>query len=232
MSLGAIAGVVGAVSGFMGQQSANSAQRAALEFERQKYSDQKAITDKYVGIANLIAELTRQRDAAGGFDPEAYIAQAEADTNRVVSRDLGNRTAAMKMAGYRPGDTAYGQQSTEIVRRGVEDLNRKRLEIGRTLFADKLQAYGAAGSMYTGANSMVGSAGQGYGNALQNDANNKAQNAGAGTGDLIASIMPYLARTQNPAIQFGSSPSVQSLGAGVANRANRFDLSPYKANKR
>lgn len=227
MSLGAIAGVVGAVSGFMGQQSADSAQRAVLEFEREKYKGQKQIQDKFVSIADLIAEFAKQRDAQGGFDPSAHMAQAEADTNRVVSRDLGNRTAAMKMAGYRPGDTAYGQQTTEIVRRGVEDLNRKKLDIGRTLFADKLQAYGAAGSMYTGANSMAGQAGQGYGNALQNDANNQAQNA-AGTGDLIASIMPYLAKPQNPAVQFGSSPSSYAGASSAVGSA----LGGYKNKKR
>ena len=98
----------------------------------------------------LFARAEAASKPGGDLDPEKRIANLEADTARYESRDLGNLTGAMRIGGYKPGDSEIGTRQDAVKIKYRSFLDNMRNEIRGQAFGEQTNAYLAAGGVPLG----------------------------------------------------------------------------------
>jgi len=186
--LGAIPGIIGAIAGIGANDKAAKASASASK-------SAKKLADKKVSLFDLIQSMVQQADAGGQFNPEQYISQLENDTAKYEARDAGNLAGALRVAGYKPGDSEIGRRLDAVKMNYRQQLDQQRTALRRGLFSDRMNAYQAINP--DNLNSGIALA--------QNNAA-MAQSQMQNPAGLFASIMPFLqSEKPDPKKQLASS---------------------------
>lgn len=82
-------------------------------------------------------------EGAGVFNPETAIAQLDKDMAEYEGRDTGNQAGALRIAGYRPGDSEVVNRSDAIKLKYRGERDRQASAIRRDLPLARIQAYSA-----------------------------------------------------------------------------------------
>lgn len=169
----------------------NNANDSALQQAQLNYLLQKGITDRQTGLYDTLKGIIGKADAQGQFDPGKFISLLRDDMALNQSQDLGNAAGAMRIMGFRPGDSEYNTRTDAI--RNKYDLQYRQQDsnIRRGLFQDKLGAYEGAASVLQGAGNNTNAASSQISQLLANQAayyQSQMQNPMG----LLQGIMPYL----------------------------------------
>jgi len=215
-------GIAGLGLGFLQNQQArgdaNKANAGALEQAQLNYLLQKGIVDRSTGLFDTLRGIVSKADAGGQFDPGTFLARLRDDTALNQSQDLGNAAGAMRIMGMRPGDSEFNTRTDAI--RNKYDLNFRQQDAGirEGLFNQKLGAYEGLANVLQGVGNNANGANaalQGQYNAMAQQAYGQMQNPGG----LIASILPYLQKSNQPGTNAmptpaGKSPQLNYYGNG------------------
>jgi hypothetical protein len=166
-------GVASLASGISGNKGAKKAADSAG-------NSQKQLAKRQVDLFDTIMAAVKGADSQGFFNPDKQLAQLEADTSRYESRDMGNTAGALRVAGYRPGDSEIGLNLGAIKSKYKLDFQRQSNDIRNNSLFNKLNAYGAANGVNLGQSMQV------YGQQQQY-ANSQRQNPAG----MFASLAPY-----------------------------------------
>lgn len=188
------------------QNSALSAQERQLALEQQKYDDLQAVNKKLWGMVESF-------DQAGGFDPEYYVRKAQDDSAYYEGKDLGNLAGALRVLGYKPGDSAISNQLQGVKLNYRRNLDQMAAGIRQNSIFNKLNAY----------NSTLGSTPNlgGVSNALQNIAQTNLglsqmyRNQIGNPAGLLTSILPFINQLnaqKNQGLTGGSDSSTDTGG--------------------
>jgi len=128
--LSLIPSVIGLISNQGAQKSANKAANRGKKLE-----------DKQVQLFDTILQLVQQADQNGQFNPEQQIKQLEDDTAKYEQRDMGNLAGALRVAGYKPGDSEIGKRLDAVKTNYRTQLDSMRTNLRRGAFTDRLNAY-------------------------------------------------------------------------------------------
>ena len=131
---------LGAISLIQGKSAQKSADRQARSAEKSA----KSLEARATKLFDVLFSTAENADKAGVYDPEKRIAALEADTGRYESRDTGNLAGAMRVAGYRPGDSEIGTRLDSVkikYRRFLDDM-REKIRVGSV--REKQAAYAGA----------------------------------------------------------------------------------------
>lgn len=141
-----------------------------------KKADRRArsLEDRQTGLFDMIQKIVKEADAKGAFDPSAAIADLEKRTADYEGKDLGNLAGALRVAGYREGDSEIGRRLDSVKMNYRNMLDTKRLELKRQSLQDKLAAY-------SGINSN-----------MLNPAIQRAEGMQQNPGGFYQSLMPFL----------------------------------------
>ncbi len=158
-----------------GNNARRDANRAAAKTE--------SLTDRKLRLFELLQSIVENADKAGQFDPQTQINQLEKDTAKYEGLDLGNLAGALRVAGYRPGDSEIGTRLDAVKQKYRSELDTAREQIRRQSFIDKLNAYSAINP------SLLDS-------SIQNSSNRESlarqQQANFNPINFLGSMMPYL----------------------------------------
>lgn len=178
LGLGAILSGIGLVKGFLDGNSAKKKANAANKRAN-------ALTNRQVALFDMLQGIVEAADKGGAFDPERQIAQLEKDTARYEALDMGNTAGALRVSGYRQGDSEIGNRLDAVKLKYRNDLDTMREGIRRQSFFDRLNAYNSINPGLLSA---------GINQANQNAANAQAQANANSPLNLVSSIMPFLGR--------------------------------------
>lgn len=173
-----LVGALLGLGGFLSGNAENARERKKAE-KAQKQQDemlrrQQELQDMFLGFA-------RGADKAGQFDPSMRLAQLDDDTARYEARDSGNLAGALRVAGYKAGDSEIGTRldSVKVKYRGQREQMAD--QIRQQAFGQKMAAYGAANPGDLNPSIQV------YGQRAQ-DARGRIGNPAG----LLGAIMPFL----------------------------------------
>lgn len=170
--LGGLSLINNIIQGNKAQKSANNAAKRAGK-----------LTDRQVALFDQMLGMVNAADASGQFDPTRRLDQLRTDTAEYEGRDLGNLAGAMKVAGYRPGDTEIGGRLDAVKLKYRQDYNRMANDIRDSTFASKIAAYSAINPSQL--NSAISQANRSQEMAMaQANANNPA--------NFLGALMPFL----------------------------------------
>jgi len=122
---------------------ANEQQRKAA---RSAANSQRALVARQLALFDAMEKRVKDMEASGAFDPTKALENMEKQTAKYESRDMGNLAGALRVAGYRPGDSEIGARLDSVKTAYRDFLDTKRVEIPRMYNADKLAAYGSLNS--------------------------------------------------------------------------------------
>lgn len=105
---------------------------------------QDALAQRYIQLFDTLFGKTAEAERRGFFDPASRLALLNRETAFYEGRDLGNLAGALRIAGYRPGDSEIGTRLDAV--KAKYRLAREKMadEIRRQSFADLLSAYASA----------------------------------------------------------------------------------------
>lgn len=174
MSFGLVLGALGTIGGLIQNEKARKDAKAA-----QKKAGK--LTDRQVALFDMLMGMVKDADARGQFDPARRLDQLRADTAEYESRDLGNLAGAMRVAGYRPGDSEIGGRLDAVKLKYRSEFNRLANDIHDQAWSNKLASYRAIDP--TALNSAIQQA-----NYSAANAQSQVQNPAA----FLSALMPYL----------------------------------------
>lgn len=167
-------GVASLASGMSGNKGAQKAAASAAK-------SQKDLAKRQAMLFDTIFNTVKGADQQGFFNPDKRLEQLTADSAKYSGLDQGNTAGAMRVAGYKPGDSEIGLNLGAIKNKYALDWQRQANDIRNQSMQNKLNAYGAAGGV------NLGGAMQVYGQQQQN-AMSQMQNPGG----LLASLAPFM----------------------------------------
>ena len=216
---GAVVGGLGLVQGAISSNKASKQHGKYMdlmaEIQRANLAMQSGIANRQMGLFDLIKGIVQDADAQGQFDPQAFIRQLEGDSRAIMDRDANNMASAMRISGFTQGDSEITNRMDAIYSKGLADFSRQNADLRRSLFMDKVNAYGAvpggilaqaAAGLSNSANSASNAYGQMsnfYGSQVQNPAN------------LIGSIMPFLNLGQQAAAGAPQASATANPGSWI-----------------
>jgi hypothetical protein len=142
MGLGDILGGLGAGVGlFKGLTGAGAAEDAASDAAAQ----QAAIMKRIIKAFDLKFGTVQDALNNGQFDPNAHIDVLKKEYERDKSTDEGSLSAALRRAGYQPGDSELGRRLFAQDEKHTQWWEQLKESIRRGLFSDKMNALGMLG---------------------------------------------------------------------------------------
>lgn len=104
-------------------------------------ANQKELIKRQTALFDEILGMVKGADASGQFDPSAQLLKLDQDIQKGQTSDMEALSGAMRVAGYKPGDSEIGAQL-----RGVQkNYADRRLTMGQAIrdsaFDRKLNAY-------------------------------------------------------------------------------------------
>jgi len=128
-------------AGLVGGMMQNDTQRRAAN---RAAGQQQELLNRQREIFDTINNLRRLAEGQGFFDPKKRIAQIDKNSAEYEARDLGNLAGALRVAGYRPGDSELGVRLDAVKRKHKGDRERQYAEAERQSFFDHINAVAAA----------------------------------------------------------------------------------------
>jgi hypothetical protein len=179
MAVEPISAGLGAASLISGKEANKKARKDAQSAQ----SGQKAIEQRMIKLWDVLFARAKKAEDTGEFDPEKRIAALESDTARYESRDLGNLTGAMRIAGYKPGDSEVRTRQDAVKIKYRSFLDNLRNQIRDKSWQDQQDAYLSVGGANLGAPlaSMQNRATSSYG---------RIQNPSGFLGNLLGGLRP------------------------------------------
>lgn len=186
------------LSALAGHEQNRKAQKQVDEGNRLQ-SDQAA---KEREIYQMLLSAIQDAEGAGVFSPETQIAQLDKDRALFEGTDRANTAGAMRIAGFRPGDSEIGNRQDAIGIKYQADRDRQATDIRQRLPMARIQAYAGLRSPQT---AQIGG-----------DIANQGRSRMTDLTGLFSSIQPYLATkpTQglSPVAKFGAKQLGRSVG--------------------
>lgn len=188
-----VAGGLGLAGSLFGADKASDAASKAA-------GSQKALLQRQTALFDAIFNAVQQADRSGFFNPDVRIAEAKGDLTRQTDTAMANTAGALKVAGYKPGDTAIEERIGTIARNSALQFSKVAQGIRDSSLMNKLSAYGMAnpGTLNPGISA--------YGQQAQM-AQGRADAITGQVPGLVGSMMPYLF-PQRAGVQ--ATPSVPS----------------------
>lgn len=165
---------LGALSSLSANQDAQRRADQALKYGQGLEGRATALYDK------LLAEV-QKADSEGQFDPERRIRAMEKDTANYESKDMGNLAGALRVAGYRGGDSEIGTRLDAVKLKYQKMRESMSDQIRTQTFNEKLAAYNSVN-----ANLLQPGI---QGSQFRYSANTSNQSNPSG---LVAAIAPFL----------------------------------------
>lgn len=159
------------------------ANKAAKKQANKAAKDAKNIEKRMTGLFDLLLNRATQADKQGTFDPEKRIKALEDRTAGYEARDASNLAGAMRVAGYRPGDSEIGTRQDAVKIKYRRFLDEARDNIRTQSWWDQQNAYLSANPNYLNA-ALEGARGR------QSQALGKMQNPGDFLSLLMAANRP------------------------------------------
>lgn len=175
-------GAVSALGNVMGNAgAAREAGRAA--------STQRSLTQRMIDLYDTMMGVYKQGDQQGAFNPDALIAEAERNSQNDQARAMRGAAAAMRVAGYAPGDTTLNETMGAIGAEGQIARERNRLGMRMEAPLRRLQAL-----------SMINPSTLNAPLQAATDQLNYARSQQQPIGSVLGSVLPYMTSmgTGNP----------------------------------
>lgn len=115
-------------------RKANRTANEGMDLQREQANREREIYELLLGKLG-------EADSSGAFDPERAIAQLDKDRAEFQGRDQSNLAGALRISGYRPGDSAIGDRMDAVGLKYQAERDRQATQIRRDLPMAKLQAY-------------------------------------------------------------------------------------------
>ncbi len=194
MGLGAIFGGLGLISSLMQNESARkSASKANSKAGK--------LDDRLVKLFDVLFSNAETADKAGQFDPEKRIASLERDTSRYEGQDMGNLAGALRVSGYKPGDSEIGTRLDAVKGKYRSFLDTMRDQIRQNSFTEKQNAYASANPNILGGPLQ---------DARQSQAMSLSQIQNPS--GFLSSFLPMLGRGRSSGFNIGGNRSPASTG--------------------
>lgn len=130
-------GTATAVASGLGLMGNKGAQKAANRAAKQG----RALEARATRVWDKLFANAEEAERQGQFDAERRIASLERDTANYESRDLGNLGGAMRVAGYKPGDSEIGTRFDAVKMKYRRFFDATRDTIRQNVFNEKQAAY-------------------------------------------------------------------------------------------
>lgn len=140
MAVDPVSAGLGAVSLISGKNANKSARNEANQAGQMS----KALEQRVIKLWDVMFARAQQAEAGGEFDPERRIAALEKDTGRYESRDMGNLAGALRVSGYKQGDSEIGTRLDAVKGKYRSFLDTMRNEIRDKSWWDQQNAYASA----------------------------------------------------------------------------------------
>jgi hypothetical protein len=190
-------------------QAGQDAERAA----RRADSQGRGLEERATRIWDLLFANAQKAESEGQFDPERRIAALEKATAGYEAKDMGNLAGALRVTGYRPGDSEIGTRLDDVKLKYRKYLDQARDDIRVRTFQEKQDAY--ALPMQYLQPGLQGA--QNRGNVARSDA---AGTAG-GLAGFAQAIMPLLNRPKTtPTVGAKTTPTNYGFSLGTGNFMN------------
>lgn len=146
-----IPGLIGAGGLFM-QQDANRRAKNMAEMSQQLQAE---LAGRQVALFDRIQKRYEEMKAGGAFSPEKRLDQLDKDTAQYEGRDLGNLAGAMRVAGYRAGDSEVGGRLDAVKGKYRSERERLANQIRREATNDEMAAMQGQASMGSSLNAAM-----------------------------------------------------------------------------
>lgn len=124
----------------LGLVAQNEANRKSQNQANQSLSNQDAILADRVALNKRIQTRFEELKASGAFSADRRIDQLDKDTARYESRDSGNLAGALKVAGYKAGDSEIGGRLDAVKTKYRDERDRSANQIRREATSDEMAA--------------------------------------------------------------------------------------------
>lgn len=227
--MGAAAGpIISGVLGAGGLLMQNSANNTARNQQQDALAMQGQLTQRQITLFDRIQKRFEDMKAGGAFDPTKRLDQLDADTARYEGRDAGNLSGALRVSGYRAGDSEIGSRLDAVKVKYRSERERIANDIRRQSTNDELSAMQGQASMGSDLNSAIAT----YGNRASQFGQD-IQSLGPAVGVLGQGLSSIFARAPKASGRATLS-AVEGATQGVANgmprapkRKTRFTLPNY-----
>jgi hypothetical protein len=125
---------------FSGMMNNNAQQHAADSAAAQ----QQQLLDMQKAIFNTINNVRMAGEQQGLFDPQKRMDMIDKQDAHFENLDLGNQAGALRVAGYRPGDSEYGIRNDAIANKHQVYRDQQYAQAISQAFNDHLNAITAA----------------------------------------------------------------------------------------
>jgi hypothetical protein len=169
--------VLGGASIYQGAQQNEMANRRADEAGKK----QDELVKRQTELFDTIRGIVTAADKGGQFDPTQQLLQLDKDINKSSRQEGESLASAMRVAGYKPGDSEIGARQDAVTLKHRDARLSAANNIRQNSFLQKLQAYQAIGGQQL--NPGIGV----YGMQQQN-----AMSQRPDMGGLLGSMQPYL----------------------------------------
>lgn len=129
-----------AVSMASGKKANNAARKDANKANAQSQELEK----RAIKLWDTLFKRAQEAEASGQFDAEKRIKELEADTGRYEARDTGNLAGAMRVFGYKGGDSEVGNRLDSVKVKYRSFLDNLRNQIRDNSWWQQQEAYQSA----------------------------------------------------------------------------------------
>lgn len=192
--LNALLGVAGLLQSGNQQRSANNLSNRDLALREDAYYNyQKPALELNSKISKMILDRVMAEIGNGTYDFSKIQKNLADDMAVIRAQSLKDIGAGLKIAGYRPGDSAAEDQIARGNREITKDFTSESRNLRFQLPLMEAQALGLAANPAAAAASQAGQFAAGLGNAYESAAARKADQAG-NPAAFLQLIMPYLSK--------------------------------------
>lgn len=104
-------------------------------------ANQKELIKRQVGLFDQILGMVKGADASGQFDPSAQLLKLDQDIQKGQQNDMEALSGAMRVAGYKPGDSEIGAQLRGVQKNYADRRLTMAQAIRDSAFDRRLAAY-------------------------------------------------------------------------------------------
>ena len=175
-------------------------------------ANQKELIKRQTALFDQILGMVKGADASGQFDPSAQLLKLDQDIQKGQTSDMEALSGAMRVAGYKPGDSEIGAQLRGVQKNYADRRLTMAQAIRDNAFDRKLNAYRGVDTQSL--NPGIQTYGQNAATANQN-----AAGIGAGMFNGFQGMLGALANKEHW-VASTKSPLTPAQQQGIINHVN------------